>query len=104
MNLRLEKFSSLVKKQLATIMLDYQTPNATISVNSIKISPDLKIAHAYIAVWGNDSEKVFEKVIKERGSISRQLAAKLKSKFSPSLQFHLDTGQTEAEKIEQLLS
>ena len=103
MNLRLEKFSSLVKKQLAAILVDYQTPRATISVNSIKISPDLKIAHAFVAVWGDDSQLVFARIEQERGTISKRLATKLKSKFSPSLQFHLDTGQTEAEKIEELL-
>jgi len=103
MKLRLEKFSSMVKKQLALILLDYQTPQAAISVNSIKISPDLKIAHAYIAVWGSDSQRVFDKIDKDRGKISKQLASKLKSKFSPSLQFHLDSGQTEAEKIQKLL-
>lgn len=103
MKLRLEKFSSLVKKQLALILLDYQSARATISVNSIKISPDLKIAHAFIAVWGEGAEQIFAVIQKDRGRISRALANKLKSKFSPSLQFHLDTGQTEAEKIQKLL-
>lgn len=103
MNLRLEKFSSLVKKQLAAILLEYQTPQAAISVNSIKISPDLKIAHAYIAVWGSGAEDAFASIDRNHGEISRQLASKLKSKNSPSIKFHLDSGQTEAEKIAELL-
>lgn len=103
MNLRLEKFSSLVKKQLALILLDYQTPASSVSVNSIKISPDLKIAHAYVSVWGQDAEKVFEEMKRHHGEISRHLASRLKSKNSPSIIFHLDTGQAEAEKIQELL-
>jgi ribosome-binding factor A len=54
-------------------------------------------------VFGGDTEKGFENIIRNRGEISRQLAGKLESKFSPSLTFHLDTGQSEAEKIEELL-
>lgn len=104
MNLRLEKFSSLVKKQLAPIMLNYQLPGVSISVNSVKISPDLKIAHVYVSVFGSNPEKGFENIIKQRGEISRELASKLESKFSPSLTFHLDTGQSEAEHIAELLS
>ena len=103
MNLRLEKFSSLVKKQLAHILLDYQNPSASVSVNSIKISPDLKIAHAYVAVWGNGADDVFANIERHHGEISKELASKLKSKNSPSVKFHLDTGQTEAEKIQELL-
>lgn len=103
MNLRLEKFSSMVKKQLGPIMLNYQTPGSSVSVNSVKISPDLKIAHIYVSVFGEYSDKGFENIVHNRGEISRDLASKLESKFSPSLTFHLDTGQSEAEKIEELL-
>ena len=103
MNLRLEKFSSMVKKQLGPIMLNYQVPGSSVSVNSVKISPDLKIAHIYVSVFGEYPEKGFENIVRNRGEISRQLAGKLESKFSPSLTFHLDTGQSEAEKIEELL-
>jgi len=93
----------MVKKQLAQILLDYQNPGASVSVNSIKISPDLKIAHAYIAVWGSDAEGAFANIEHHHGEISKELASKLKSKNSPSIKFHLDTGQTEAEKIQELL-
>jgi ribosome-binding factor A len=103
MNLRLEKFSSLVKKQLAMILIDYQVPGVSVSVNSIKISPDLKIAHAYVSVWGSSAEEVFANIERHHGEISKILASKLKSKNSPSIKFHLDTGQSEAEKIQELL-
>lgn len=103
MNLRLEKFSSLVKKQLATILLDYQLPSTSVSVNSIKISPDLKVAHVYISIFGDHREKVYESIIRDRGEISRQLATKIEAKFSPSITFHLDEGQSDSEHIAKLL-
>ena len=104
MNLRLEKYSSTVKKLLAPILYSYQVPGTTISVNSIKISPDLKIAHVYIAVFGKDSKAVFGSVVHDRGDISRQLAKQIYAKFSPSLSFHLDEGQADSEQITQLLN
>lgn len=85
------------------ILLDYQVPGVSASVNSIKISPDLKIAHAYISVWGTEADDVFANIERRHGEISKTLATKLKSKNSPSIKFHLDTGQTEAEKIQELL-
>lgn len=84
-------------------MLNYQVPGTSTSVNSVKISPDLKIAHIYVSIWGKDAERGFENIVRNRGEISRELATKLESKFSPSLTFHLDTGQSEAEHIEELL-
>ena len=104
MNLRLEKFSSMVKKQLAPIMLEHQIPGSSVSVNSIKISPDLKIAHVYVSVWGRDAENAFASIKDSSGEMSRILATKLKSKFSPRLSFHLDTGQNDSARIEELLS
>ena len=82
MNLRLEKFSSMVKKQLAPIMLEHQIPGSSVSVNSIKIAS----------------------IKDSSGEMSRILATKLKSKFSPRLSFHLDTGQNDSARIEELLS
>lgn len=102
MNLRLEKFSATVKKQLAPILYKYQTPGTTVSVNSIKISPDLKIAHVYVSVFGNNKE-VFDVIVHDRGEISRQLAKQIEAKFSPSLTFHLDEGQIDSEHISKLL-
>lgn len=103
MNLRLEKFSSLVQKQLAIILLEYQQPGTSISVNSIKISPDLKIAHVYLGVFGEAKESVFNTVKHYRGDISRQLATKIEAKSSPSLSFYLDEGQADSDRISKLL-
>ena len=93
----------MVKKQLAPILLDYQLPGSSLSVNGVKISPDLKIAHIYVSVWGGNIKLAFENIENNRGEISHQLAGKLKSKFSPSLSFHLDSGQEDSERIEDLL-
>lgn len=103
MNLRLEKFSSTVKKQLAPILYEYQIPGTTVSVNSIKISPDLKVAHVFVSIFGKDSQAVFGSIVHNRGEISQQLASHIKAKFSPSLTFHLDEGQSDSEQISKLL-
>jgi ribosome-binding factor A len=103
MNLRLEKFSSTVKKQLAPILYEYQIHGTTVSVNSIKISPDLKVAHVFVAIFGKDRQVVFGSIVHNRGEISKKLASHIKAKFSPSLIFHLDEGQSYYERISKLL-
>ena len=69
------------------------------------MSKDLKIASIYIMPLGgkakesiiallNDNKYIFQKAISK---------AKLKSKFTPKINFYIDSSFEEAEKIEKLL-
>lgn len=93
----------MVKKQLSDILLNYQTPTTSVSVNNIKISPDLKIAHVYIGIFGADTKAVYGSIAHNRGEISKELATRIESKFSPGLSFHLDNGQDDTMRIGELL-
>ena len=78
---------------------------STITVSFVKMSKDLRIASVYVMPLGgknkdqilqflNNNKYVFQK------SISR---AKLRSKFTPKINFYIDDSFDEAEKIENLL-
>ena len=78
---------------------------STITVSFVKMSKDLRIASVYVVPLGgknkdqvleflNNNKYVFQK------SISR---AKLRSKFTPKINFYIDDSFDEAEKIENLL-
>ena len=78
---------------------------SSITVSFVKMSKDLKIASVYIMPLGghakeevlnifNDNRYLFQR------AISRE---KLKSKFTPKINFYLDNSFEEADRIEKLL-
>ena len=77
----------------------------SITVTFVKMSKDLKIASIYVIPLGgkrkdlileilNDNKKYFQKIISK---------SKLKSKFTPKINFFIDDSYEEAERIENLL-
>ena len=78
---------------------------ASTTVTFVKMSKDLKNASVYIMPLGgkrkdiilkilNDNKKYFQKIITK---------SKLKSKFTPKINFFIDDSYDEAERIENLL-
>jgi len=78
---------------------------STITVSFVKMSKDLRIASVYIMPLGgknkdqmlqflNNNKHIFQKFISQ---------AKLRSKFTPKINFYIDDSFDEAEKIENLL-
>ena len=78
---------------------------STITVSFVKMSKDLKIASVYVMPLRginkdeilqtlNDNKNIFQKFISQ---------AKLRSKFTPKINFYNDDSFDEAEKIENLL-
>ena len=76
-----------------------------ITVSFVKMSKDLKVASVYVTPLGgknkvqmlqflNDNKHIFQKFISQ---------AKLRSKFTPKINFYIDDSFDEAEKIENLL-
>ena len=76
-----------------------------ITVSFVKMSKDLRIASVYIMPLGgknknqvlqflSDNKHIFQKFISQ---------AKLRSKFTPKINFYIDDSFDEAEKIENLL-
>ena len=92
---------TLIKEDFYNTKIDV----STITVSFVKMSKDLRIASVYIMPLGgkskdhilqslNDNKYIFQKFISQ---------AKLRSKFTPKINFYLDDSFDEAEKIENLL-
>ena len=76
-----------------------------ITVSFVRMSKDLRVASVYVTPLGgknkvqilqflNDNKYIFQKFISQ---------AKLRSKFTPKINFYIDDSFDEAEKIENLL-
>ena len=97
------KIQAAITDLLTKKMQDPRTEMATVS--GVKLSDDLRIAHVYIAVFG-DSQKMDEVLKgfkKSKGYIKKHIAPKLGLKFMPDLRFVRDDSFDRAAKLDALI-
>ena len=103
------RFGEVIRSIISEFLIrgdffDAEIDMSTITVSFVKMSKDLRVASVYFMPLGggnkdqilqflNNNKYVFQK------SISR---AKLRSKFTPKINFYIDDSFDEAEKIENL--
>jgi ribosome-binding factor A len=77
----------------------------SITVSEVRMTPDLKLATAYVATLGTyPVEKLLPLLNRHyERNIRRALAPKLHLKFLPQLRFKMDESFDEAQKINRLL-
>jgi ribosome-binding factor A len=103
---RIDKVSNQIKEEVSMIFLKKlrDHPLGFITVTSVKVSPDLKIAKIYISVFEREKrEATLEKVEALTKFIRSELASKLSLKFVPELKFFIDDTFDYVEKIEGLI-
>jgi len=78
---------------------------STITVSFVKMSKDLRVASIYVTFLGGENKDEMLKSLNNHKYIFQQSIsqAKLKSKFTPKINFYIDNSFDEAENIENLL-
>ena len=78
---------------------------STITVSFVKMSKDLRVASVYVTFLGGKNKDKMLKSLNNHKYIFQQSIsqAKLKSKFTPKINFYIDNSFDEAENIENLL-
>ena len=107
---RIDKVEHLIKEEISLIFL-YKLQDkhqfsslGFITITSVKVSPDLKIAKVYLSVFEKEKrEQVLEKVKAASGYIRSELASRIRIKFVPELKFFIDDTLDYVEKIEGLI-
>jgi ribosome-binding factor A len=75
-----------------------------ISVTEVRMSPDLRIATAYIKpLLGAGEDEVVHALRQNTAFLQREVAQRLGLKFAPKLRFRKDESFAEADRIEALL-
>ena len=103
------RVGEMIKQSLGIIFVrneakvpELETNNIT--VTEVKMSPDLKIAKAYVLpLGGKNAEETVEKLKKYSFLIRKTLSKKIIMKFLPKLFFVKDDSFDYAEKIENLI-
>jgi ribosome-binding factor A len=99
----------LIRHALAEILLrgetndpELETLNA--SVHEVQVSPDLKIATAYVSTLiKGQEERALAALNRNKKYIRGLLARRVEMKFMPEVRYRIDTALDYANKIDELL-
>jgi len=77
-----------------------------VTVTDVKTSPDLRHARVYVSVLGSETEQeaTLAGLMSAHGFLQSRVAAELRLKRTPELQFELDHTAERAARLEALLA
>lgn len=110
---RMGRIEEEIKRIVSNIITyDLKNPNikGIISVTSVSVSNDLKYANIYISVFDKkqDADTLSSNVIitlnKSKGFIRKELASKIKLRYTPELIFKIDNSMIYGSHIDELLN
>ena len=106
---RQQRVAELVRHALAEVLSrgdlqdDVLTKNV-ITIPEVRMSPDLKLATAYVMpLGGKDEEAVLAALERHRKVLRQEVARRVNLKFAPELRFRRDDSFDEAARIDALL-
>jgi len=91
------RVGELIRRTLSEVLMrgDIHDPDLnrmSVTVGEVRVSPDLKIATAYVLPLGGDGqEDIVPLLARNKGELRRSIGKKLGLKFSPDLRFRIDT-------------
>jgi len=103
------RMGELVRHALAAMFArgdveDDALHGVVITVPEVRMSPDLKLANAYIMpLGGQHAEEIVAALNRHRKYIRGRVSPQLNVKFAPELRFHVDETFEEASRIDALL-
>jgi ribosome-binding factor A len=106
MSKRLLRVSELLKRELGGyVSKEFDFPGVLVSIHDVDITPNLKKAHVYVGVIGDqrEMEGVIEKLTRHRGAMQAYLGKRVTMKFTPRLEFHADNSVERGVRVLSLL-
>lgn len=74
-----------------------------VSVSEVRVSPDLRIATAFVKALGGDDDEVLAALRRNTKFLRGEVARSMSTKYTPELKFRLDESYEEASRIDALL-
>ncbi len=109
-SVRLLKVGERVRHVLSEMLTRQQVHDATLSAHSVSVtevrmSPDLRLATAYVKpLLGSDEEAVLTALRQNTAYFQKEVARNLGLKSAAKIRFRIDESFDEADRIERLLS
>jgi ribosome-binding factor A len=74
-----------------------------VSVSEVRVSPDLRIATAFVKALGGDDDEVLAALRRNAKFLRGEVARSMSTKYTPELKFRLDESYEVAGRIDALL-
>jgi ribosome-binding factor A len=106
---RQQRVAELVRHALAEVLSrgDIQDPvlaSHVVTVPEVRMSPDLRLATAYVMpLGGRDEKPVLQALARHRKVLRQEVARRVNLKFAPDLRFMRDETFDEASRVDALL-
>ena len=103
---RQKKVESLLQEVLSRTLLDFFSGESAkfLTITEIEITQDLRTAHVYLSVFGEEDDKnTIKELNQKKGYFRKAVASHTKLKYNPMLIFHLDPRFEQKERIEKIL-
>ena len=105
---RQQKFSRLIQKELAYVFqrdFTHILPNMLLSVNTVRMSPDLGVAKVYVSAIGG-GEEIIKPLLIETKNIRYSLAKRIRNQVRviPEILFFYDDTISYSNKIDDIIS
>lgn len=105
---RQAKIARLLQKELSEIFRQQtaKTRDTLVSVSSVRVSPDLSVAKAYLSIFPSEkSTEMLRSITASAKTIRYELAQRVRFQLrkTPELQFYLDDSLDYIENIDHLL-
>lgn len=106
---RMVRVNELLKREIAEDLhrnfsgTDFDA--AAITVTRVECAPDLRDANVYISIFGHEQDRhqMIHTLNRRRQEIVRMMIKRVKLKYTPRLQFHLDESLAEGDNILSIL-
>jgi ribosome-binding factor A len=106
MSIRTERVASLIKEEIASLLVrEFSAPSyGFITVTDVNVTPDLRIAKIYFSVFGKPEvqERTMAMLEDKKSYIRGVLGSRMKIRFVPELQFHLDGTMDRVERLDKI--
>lgn len=105
---RQQKINRQIQKELSELFLleAKKMPGVIISVTSVRVTPDLSIAHTHLSVFPSEKgEEIVKNINENVKSVRYNLGKRMRNQLRviPELIFHIDDSLDYIENIDRLL-
>ena len=103
---RIERVCEAIKRELGQIILrELAFPSLLVTVSGVDITPDLKQAHVYVSLLGDEAQKknVLAVLEQNRRMLQAELSKRVVLKNTPHLNFKLDESIERGSRVLDIL-
>lgn len=104
---RQRRVSELIHREMSMLLMrEVRDPRlADVTITEVRVTPDLLIARIYYSVMGDaeQAEEAMRALESAKGYLRTQLAAQVRLRLAPDLEFHFDQSAEYGRHIDALL-